>query len=178
MTIAESLLLVATDEHKQPVGDPAVIDAALAAAHLVELGIFARITTSEDDVTVLDDTPPDDPLLRTALEQLSTAGTLKRDDASMHVGHGLREACYRSLENKGVLARLDHGWRSIDDGHETRIRAALRMALNDATAVPRTRIVGLALTMAAHGLTERPVAIKRLAAAHPLLANLAGFHPQ
>lgn len=175
MTIAESLLLVATDEHKLPTGDPAVIDAALAAAHLVELGIFERITTHDGVVTVLDVSPLDDLLLHTALEQLTAAGTLEREDALFVVGQGLREACYRSLESKGVLARVDHGWRTLDDGHETRIRAALGTALGDATAIPRTRIVGLALTMAAHGLAGPSVLVNRLAADRPLLAELAGL---
>lgn len=175
MTIAESLLLVATDEHKLPTGDPAVLDAALAAAHLVELGIFERITTHEGVVTVLDVSPPDDPLLRTALEPLSAAGPLAREDALTVVGPGLREACYRSLESKGVLARVDHGWRTLDDGHETRIRAALEAALGDSTAIPRTRVVGLALTMAARGMAGPSVLINRLAADRPLLAHLAGL---
>ncbi|MET4926772.1 GPP34 family phosphoprotein [Streptomyces sp. PSRA5] len=105
-TLGEQLLLLSLDDESGAEKEPANVSYAIAAASLVELVLAGRVEVSEDQVTVLDAAPLQDPTLDTALADIS--GEERRRPRRTkewieHLKKGAVAGTTRSLVDKGLI---------------------------------------------------------------------------
>jgi Golgi phosphoprotein 3 (GPP34) len=178
LTLAEELVLVATDEDGSVDWNAgSSLDNGIAGARLLELALAGRIALEDGKVAVADATPTGDPLADEALAAI--AASEKRRDAKYWVGKlaqgGVRKRVFAGLDERGVLAaergkflglvpRTRHV--EVDPEPERELRARLRAAVLGEEPAPDARTVALASLVKACNLVnamfERKDAKKRI----------------
>jgi len=141
MLIAESLLLLATDD---ATGKTTVartyLDLALGGAILTDLAVCGCVVVDGEGrkarVTVTQQQPGNDPTLAVAIRRLAEAGrSLTPNDAIRMLSKGLRDRLHDVLESRGILRREETRvlgvfpttrWPSGGAPHRAAIRAELR----------------------------------------------------
>lgn len=174
MSIADEILLLAHDDTSgKRIGAAINVDAALAAALLVELVLAERISVTPAEagwrergkVTVLNSSPTDDPDLDTLLARLGEregqkVKSLVRPTAWRGVAKGLRDRRLAALVRQGILAeeRTEvlglRRYPTLDAAPEREVRTRLRSALIDGLT-PTERTVALVALLHASGIVTK-----------------------
>ena len=159
MLIAEDLLLLLTDD---ATGRLAIsgnqVDVALAGANLIELTLMERVDlaaegeqTKAGRVVVRDASPTEDPLLDSALAELTKREGKKPSAVINPLSKRIRSELYARLTARGIL-RAEHGkilgifptksWSAQEAGHENALRHEITNTLMQGTT-PEPRIASL-----------------------------------
>ncbi|MFC3418739.1 GPP34 family phosphoprotein [Salinicoccus hispanicus] len=107
-TIAEALLLLATDDEKgTQVNGADSIEYGLTGAILSELTLMERIELQEDKVVVVDRTPTEVPYFETVLDEMEKAKKPEKIEYWMDrlpfKMHNIKKEIIQSLVDKGIL---------------------------------------------------------------------------
>ena len=142
--IAEDLLLLLLDDRKGTLTGVAPIQTVLGGAVLAELALTEHVVVSEKTgvwkkakVRPSGAPPPDDPVLREALEKVAEKERAA-DDLVDRLGKGLKDRLAERLAEAGILERREGKvlglfprtrWPEADATHERDVRRALTSAL-------------------------------------------------
>jgi hypothetical protein len=179
MVIADELLLLAVDDSTgKKLASGTNLDAALAAALLVELALSERISIAPAEagwrdkgkITVINTAPTDDPDLDVVLGVLAAKDGQKVKNlispmTGKAISKGLRDRRLAALVQRGVLTEQRSavwGIRSHptrDPAPEQEVRNRLWSALVDRTT-PSERTVALVALLEAAGLITKVLAVE------------------
>jgi Golgi phosphoprotein 3 GPP34 len=179
MVIADELLLLAIDDTTgKNLASGTNLDAALAAALLVELALTERISIAPAEagwrdkgrVTVINTAPTDDPDLDAVLARLAEKDgqkvkTLISPMTGKPISRGLKDRRLAALVQRGVLTEQRSavwGIRShptLDPAPEHEVRSRLWAALVDGTT-PTERTVALVALLEAAGIVTKVLVVE------------------
>lgn len=142
--IAEDLLLLLLDDDKGTLAHSDKIQPLLGGALLIELAMAERIEVAEktsrwstSKVAALDGAPVTEPMLVTALAQVSEKPRSAQDLVN-RIGKGTKEVLLDRLVQRGLVERVDGKWLGLfpnpkwpaaDREHEAAVRASIQGAL-------------------------------------------------
>lgn len=164
-SLAHDILLVLFDPASGSVrGEGMPLSAVLVGAVLVDLAFDEHITLDQrgllrgDEVRVISDVPPTDPVLRDVWERLAT-GPMEVHGRVAQIGPRLRAPLLDALVRDGHLRRERRRLLGVfpatvlvdgETGHRSRLVAAVRDVLVNG-AEPDRRIAGLVALLSASG---------------------------